>query len=480
MSRKRLAIFLVWVMACSDQSSITAPDQPEILPPSDDRSDIELNFSGSGFDRAHTALSGGATTVFNATQDAFSLPAPNLSGLSLALHGEGDEGFEDAFDASPSAEHPGLGPVFDNVSCEACHVGDGRARPPLEGVPFDANDGMLFRASLAGVARNGGPVPAPGFGGQLQLRAISGYLREIEARVTYIERVGRFADGTKYGLSVPRYTLTGLYLPLPAGLLFSPRVGPAVFGLGLLEAISESDLRANAYFSSRTHEGISGRPNYVWDERRRRTVVGRFGWKANAPNLFQQAAGAYNGDMGVTSTLFPAEPCQGRPGCGAHPVEVDDETVNAVAFYTRTLGVPARRDLDDPKTQRGERLFYASGCDGCHTPTLSTGVLRGVPEVSNQVIHPYTDLLLHDMGPALADDRPDFRASGSEWRTAPLWGIGLFNTVNGHTRFMHDGRARSLLEAVLWHGGEAQRARDRVLRLSAPDREALVAFLSSL
>ncbi len=477
MSRKALAIVLVWVMACSDQSSIMAPDQPEAPPPDNDRSDIELDFSGSGFG-AHTALSGGATTVFDVSPDAFSFPAANIS--NLALHDEGDEGFEDAFGVGPGAEHPGLGPVFDNVSCEACHVGDGRARPPKNGEAFDRQDGMLFRSSVAGFGPHGGPRPAPGFGGQLQLRAIAGFTAEVRAMVRYFEKDGRFADGTRYRLQVPQYTLTGLYSSLPAGLLFSPRVGPAVFGLGLLEAVSESNLLANGYASSRAHQGISGRPNYVWDERRQRTVVGRFGWKANAPNLFQQAAGAYNGDMGVTSTLFPAESCEGRPGCERHPAEVDDETVAAVAFYTQTLAVPARRDLDDPTTQRGERLFYASGCDGCHTPTLRTGVLRGVPEVSNQVIHPYTDLLLHDMGPALADSRPDFRASGSEWRTPPLWGIGLVSVVNGHTNFMHDGRARSLLEAILWHGGEGQAARDRVLRLSAPDRDALVAFLTSL
>ena len=472
MSRKPLAIFLVWVIACSDQS-LTAPDQPAILPPADDLSDIELNFNGPDFTRARTALSGGATTVFDVSPNAFSFPAANIS--NLALHDEGDEAFEDDF-GGPAAGL--LGPVFDNVTCEACHVGDGRAAPPKFGEPFDQHDGMLFRSSVAGFGPHGGPNPVPRFGGQLQLRAISGFTAEVKAMVRYFEKEGRFADGTRYRLRVPQYTLTGLFARLPAGLLFSPRVGPAVFGLGLLEAVSESDVLAKA--RERNNDGISGRPNYVWDERRQRTVLGRFGWKANAPNLFQQAAGAYNGDMGITSTLFPAEPCEGRPGCERHAAEVDDETVAAVAFYTQTLAVPARRDLDNPKTQRGEQLFYASGCDGCHTPTLRTGVLRGVPEVSNQVIHPYTDLLLHDMGPALADGRPDFRASGSEFRTAPLWGIGLVSTVNGHTNFLHDGRARSLLEAVLWHGGEAQRARDRVLRLSRTDREALIAFLASL
>jgi len=212
--------------------------------------------------------------------------------------------------------------------------------------------------------------------------------------------------------------------------------------------------------------------------------VGRFGWKANTPNLIQQTAGAYNGDMGITSDLFPTESCAGRlkePGCNnAHSAEVNAGTVTDVAFYTQTLAVPARRHLDDPTALRGETVFYAAGCDGCHTPTLRTGELPGIPEVSNQVIHPYTDLLVHDMGPGLADGRPDFQASGSEWRTPPLWGIGLVNTVNGHTRFLHDGRAYNLMEAVLWHGGEASAARDRVKRLAQRDRDALIAFLMSL
>jgi CxxC motif-containing protein (DUF1111 family) len=477
MSRIVLAVFLAWIIACADQTSVTAPDQADEVSAPSTPSDIELDFSRGPFQRAHTALSGGATTVFDATATAFGHPAPNLSGANAELHETGDEEFSAVFVPAPAAENAGLGPVFDNVSCEACHLGDGRGRPPEDGVSFSS---LLFRSSVAGFGGHGGPKSVPGFGGQLQLRANAGMTPEVRALVSYVESKGTFADGTEYRLQVPQYTLTGGYLALPAAFLFSPRVAPAVFGLGLLEAVPEEEIREMAYQRER-HNGISGRPNYVWDERRQRRAIGRFGWKANAPNLVQQTAGAYNGDMGVTSSLFPAESCEGQyPDCAPHAPEVSDETVAAVAFYTRTLGVPARRNLDDPKTQQGERLFDAMGCDGCHAPTLRTGVLRGIPEVSNQTIHPYTDLLLHDMGPALADGRPDFLASGSEWRTAPLWGIGLVSTVNGHTNFMHDGRARSLLEAVLWHGGEAKEARDRVLRLSAPQREALVAFLGSL
>jgi CxxC motif-containing protein (DUF1111 family) len=303
---------------------------------------------------------------------------------------------------------------------------------------------------------------------------------DVYAAVSYAESVGTFTDGTQFSLRVPTYTLTGGYSPLPAGVLVSPRVAPVVFGLGLLEAVPEEDLRALADMQARKRE-VTGRPNYVWDEVQHRTVVGRFGWKANAPNLVQQTAGAYNGDMGVTSALFPAESCEGYyPGCEAHEPEVSEETVGNVAFYTRTLGVPARRDMDEKTNEKGEKLFYKSGCVNCHVSTLHTGVHPEVPEVSLQTIHPYTDLLLHDMGPGLADGRSDFQATGSEWRTPPLWGIGLVETVNGHTNFLHDGRARTLLEAVLWHGGEAEGAREQVLRMSGRERDALLAFLRSL
>jgi CxxC motif-containing protein (DUF1111 family) len=474
MSRKVLVVALLCAIACSDQTEVTDPETAAGSPPAEEPSDLELEFSRHGFDAAHTALSGGATTVFDISAEAFSLPAPNLSGRSLAIHDLGDVQFELEF--TEGAPAPGLGPVFDNVSCEACHEGDGRGRPPVGAEPFSS---LLFRASVAGFGPHGGPPPVPGFGNQLQLRAITGFEPDVRASVMYTETVGTFADGTRYSLRVPRYTLIGG--GLPSGVLFSPRVAPAVFGLGLLEAISEEDVRALADPRDRNHDGISGRANYVWDVLRRRPALGRFGWKANAPNLLQQTAGAYNGDMGITSSIFPAESCEGQyPTCGRHAPEIDDQLVQAVAFYTRTLGVPARRGLDDRNARLGERLFYVAGCAGCHVPTLRTGYLRRVPEVSHQVIHPYTDLLLHDMGPGLADDRPDFLASGREWRTPPLWGIGLVETVNDHTNFLHDGRARTLLEAVLWHGGEARAAKERVRRMSATERNALVAFLESL
>jgi CxxC motif-containing protein (DUF1111 family) len=429
-------------------------------------------------DLSRIPLAGGATTVFDATAEAFGHAAPNLSAASLALHEEGDEAFEATFVAGVAEENGGLGPLFDNVSCEACHGGDGRGRPPMPGETFES---LLFRASVRGRDAHGGPVGVPGFGGQLQLRAVYDFIPEVQAAVTYAESTSTFADGSSYSLRVPRYSFSSAYGALPAELRTSPRTAPMVFGLGLLEAIPDATLRALADPFDRDFDGISGRVNIAWDEVGQRYAIGRFGWKAAVPTLRHQVAGAYNGDMGITSSLFAAESCEEyRVGCERHDIEVSDETLAAATFYVQTLGVPARRDVGDLRVRFGEALFSVAGCGGCHLPSIRTGELDGVPEVSQQTIHPYTDLLLHDMGPALADRRPDFGASGREWRTAPLWGIGLIETVNGHTNFMHDGRARSLLEAVLWHGGEAARSRDVVRRMSAAQRAALIKFLQSL
>jgi CxxC motif-containing protein (DUF1111 family) len=481
MSRMRLVVLLAFLFACTDQSDPTDPpvtDTPDEVTLENDASgfELELDLAESRND-AHTALSGGATTIFDESEEAFGTPAPNLQGENIERHEIGDVAFGLEHVDGPGL-NGGLGPVFDNVACEFCHPGDGRGRPPAGAEPFES---FLFRSSVPGRESNGGPLPVPGFGGQLQMRSLPEYQPEISALISYVENTGTFADGTQFQLRVPSYTLTGVYLPLPPDVLFSPRAAPVVFGLGLLEAVPDEEILSRADPRDRNRDGISGRPNYVWDAIKGRQVLGRFGWKANAPNLVQQAAGAYNGDMGVTSRLFPAESCEGQhPGCARHDPEIDDQTIADVALYTQTLAVPARRDLDDPVTTRGERIFYAVGCAGCHAPTLRTGRLRGVPEVSHQVIHPYTDLLVHDMGPGLADNRPDFQASGREWRTPPLWGIGLVETVNGHTNFLHDGRARTLLEAVLWHGGEAKAAQYRVRQLRSADRDALIAFLQSL
>ena len=427
-------------------------------------------------------LSGGETTVFDASSHAFSIPAPNLSTAALAKHLEGDVEFEAVFVTAPAVVNPGLGPIYNNVSCINCHSRDGRGRPP--GID-EGLVSLLFRLSLPKAEDSVAgkpPTPVPGFGTQLNNRAIVEANPEGKVKIEYIEQTLTTADGTRVHLRHPNYTLTETYQPLPENVEVSPRVAPAVFGLGLLEAIPENAILAYADEADIDGNGISGKPNYVWDVVAQRYTLGRFGWKANQPTLLQQVAAAYNDDMGITTSLFSVENSAGQSQLTEHSVtpEVSDEILEVVTFYVQTLAVPARRDIDDPQVKQGEQLFAEAQCANCHVPTLRTGVLAGVPSVSNQTIHPYTDLLLHDMGPDLADNRPDFHASGREWRTPPLWGIGLVQRVNGHTNFLHDGRARDLMEAILWHGGEAEASRQTVKQMSKAERDALIAFLESL
>ncbi|MYI93166.1 thiol oxidoreductase, partial [Candidatus Poribacteria bacterium] len=407
------------------------------------------------------ALSGGDTTIFSESSHAFSTPAPNLSADALEKHLDGDLEFEAVFVTAPAEVNPGLGPIYNNITCINCHVRDGRGKPPAVDEKFVS---MLFRLSLPNTenADTGqSPIPVPGYGTQLNNRAIYGTPSEGTVKIEYSEQTLTTADGTRIHLRYPDYTITDTYKPIPENVEVSPRVAPVVFGLGLLEAIPEETILSYADEADVNGDGISGKPNYVWDVVDKKYKLGRFGWKANQPNLLQQVASAYHDDMGLTTSLFPLENSHGQIQLKENLTspEVSDEILDVVTFYVQTLAVPARRNVNDPQVMHGEQLFAQAQCANCHIPTLRTGVLPGVPSVSNQTIHAFTDMLLHDMGPDLADNRPDFRASGSEWRTPPLWGIGLVQTVNGHTNFLHDGRARDLMEAILWHGGEAEKSR---------------------
>ena len=300
-----------------------------------------------------------------------------------------------------------------------------------------------------------------------------------------------FADGTPYELQKPIISFTDLgYGPIGDNIQVSPRVGTPMIGLGLLEAVPSAAILALADPDDRDGDGISGRPNMVEDRTHGDTRLGRFGWKAGQPSVRQQIAGAFNGDIGITSSVFP-DPNHTAPqaaaGLGELPnggePELSERALERVTFYSQNLAVPNRRNIDNPQVQRGWEAFQQANCIACHTPTLTTAPEPASPELAalaGQTIHPFTDLLLHDMGPGLADNRPEAQANGSEWRTAPLWGIGLTETVNGHTRFLHDGRARSLSEAILWHGGEAEAAKEAYRTMSADDRAALIAFLESL
>jgi CxxC motif-containing protein (DUF1111 family) len=337
-----------------------------------------------------------------------------------------------------------------------------------------------MRVSL-GQDAGGIPISVPGYGVQIQDRAVFGVTPEARVEVQYREIAGSFPDGESYNLRAPTYSLADLYTPLPAGVHYSPRIARPVFGLGLLEAVSEEYLLTLAARQAAGGE-VSGRANYVWDVAGGTFRIGRFGWKANEPSVFQQSADAYQQDMGITSPLRPADNNLEHPGADglADDPEIDAEELEAVTFYVQTLGVPAARGVGDPAIEHGRQLFQRTGCAQCHVPALETGRLPGLPEVSDQPIFPYTDLLLHDMGEELADGRPDFLADGREWRTPPLWGIGLTQLVNQHTFFLHDGRARNLVEAILWHGGEAEASRERFKHLSAAERQRLIVFLESL
>ena len=239
-------------------------------------------------------------------------------------------------------------------------------------------------------------------------------------------------------------------------------------------------------------DGISCKPNWVWSKEHSKVMLGRFGWKAGVPTINQQTAEAASGDIGLSTSLLRTpsgdctekqEMCLKAPN-GNSPkyqdAELGDDLFKLISFYSHNLAVPPRRDPGNPEVLKGKGLFYSIGCASCHKPKFVTGELPGQPHLSHQLIWPYTDLLLHDMGEGLADNRPEGEASGSEWRTAPLWGIGLTETVNGHTLFLHDGRARNITEAILWHGGEAQASRDKFANLSKKDRKRLIAFVNSL
>ena len=326
-------------------------------------------------------------------------------------------------------------------------------------------------------------APDPVYGRQVQTRAVPGHVPE--GRV-----VLRHAD--EGGLSRPVPVFQGL----SAGGLHrdtgtSLRVAPPMIGLGLLEAIPAADILAGADDEDADGDGISGRANMVWSQEYQTILLGRFGLKAGNPTVHEQSAGAFSGDIGISTPLFPAhwgECTEAQTECRAAPhgndevrgTEIDQPNMDLVTFYSRNLAVPARRNLSDPAVLRGKELFYDSGCISCHTPKFVTHRLKDRDEQSFQLIWPYSDMLLHDMGEGLADNRPEARATGQEWRTPPLWGIGLTQQVSPQAGFLHDGRARTLLEAILWHGGEAEAAKTKVVKMTKDERADLIAFIESL
>ncbi|HEX4879532.1 MAG TPA: di-heme oxidoredictase family protein [Limnobacter sp.] len=445
-----------------------------------------------------TARTAGDATVFADGQNAFSFPAANLPNEERTRFAIGNSFFKRNWVQAPASTtaRDGLGPHFIARSCGACHLLDGRGQPPaiLNRLNESQPVSLLLRLSIPG-QHDGqlGVVPEPTYGDQLNNMAVDGVKPEGKVRMAVSEIQGQYPDGTPYTLRKPSYSITDLaYGPLHPDTRISPRVAPQLIGLGLLEAIPESEILNNAQTQAQRRDGIAGVPNRVWDAYAQREMLGRFGWKANVATLAHQTAGAFLGDIGITSRLFPVENCTPMQhdclaapngSTGAEP-ELSDRLFNEVVFYQAVLAPPARRHVNDAQVMRGQKLFEQAQCAVCHRPSYVTGKVP-FPALSSralegQTIYPYTDLLLHDMGEGLADHRPDFMANGLQWKTPPLWGIGLIPDVNGHMRLLHDGRADGVEEAILWHGGEAAQSRDRFMHFSAQDRAALIKFVESL
>lgn len=436
--------------------------------------------------------SGGGTSVRATGANAFSLPAANMPLERRMDFSVGNSFFRNPWVIAPSSTgaRDGLGPLFNTNACQNCHIKDGRGHPPQEGAINQVS--TLVRLSIPAAAdgsqedilRRLGNIPEPVYGLQLQDFAVAPLVPEGRVRVRYTEFPVSLADGSLVQLRKPELTITDLaYGPLHPQVQMSARIAPPMIGLGLLAAIPTADLLAQEDPDDRDGDGISGRANRVWDHSGDIRVVGRFGWKAGQPNLPQQNAAAFHNDMGITSVLFPQDDCPANadlcaPLSGGRP-ELSPEIAAQVDFYAANLAVPQRRNTEDADVQLGWQVFVETGCAACHTPTWVTGPSPHA-WLGHQTIHPYTDLLLHDMGEGLADNRPEFLADGREWRTPPLWGLGLAEQVAGQAHYLHDGRARTLLEAILWHGGEAQASREAVRALDTRHREALLAFLHSL
>ncbi len=444
---------------------------------------------------------GAATSRKLVNHDAFSHSSANLTFRQERDFKLGNALFRKIWVSAPSSTQAsdGLGPLFNSRACQHCHLKDGRGRPPFNA--DEAATSMFLRLSVpprteaerkALADKTLLSIPEPVYGGQLQNLSVPGVAPEGRMVIDYSDEPVTLADGSVVTLRAPAYRVADLhYGPMDPQVMLSPRVTPQMIGLGLVEQIHPADLLANADPDDRNDDGISGKPNMVRDKAGK-PVIGRFGWKASVPNIRMQAAGAFSGDIGISTPLAPApwgDCTEAQQACRKAPdgvqerlgkSEAPDPVLDLVTFYAENLAVPARRDVDDPQVLQGKKLFYESRCVSCHVPKYVTRRDAPTPAHRFQLIWPYSDFLLHDMGEGLADGRPVGDASGSEWRTAPLWGIGLTKTVSGHTFFLHDGRARSLLEAILWHGGEAQEARDAVIRMDKAERDALIRFLESL
>ena len=449
------------------------------------------------------ALSGGSFSNDDAGNTAYLHPTPMLDAKQAEQFALGHKMFNNrwAFFWFENAEF-GRGPTSNAQSCTTCHANNGRGLAPatphaaatgVDGtvrdhhitVPYEPAPNMVIRISIKGNGPHGGPLPHPDYGDQLQIFGVKGVVpAEGRFSIEWREQVFTLADGEQLRLRAPVIRITDLaYAPLGKDAMIAPRLAPPLVGIGLLEAIAEGTIVALA--AREPVAGIHGKVNRVWDEAQGKTVLGRFGLKANHGSIREQVANAFLNDIGLSSPVYPDQNCPPvQSVCKEQMVagkpEITALRLDATELYIRALTVPVRRRPDDVQVKRGEKLFAEAHCPACHVPELKTGESASLPQLANQTIHPYTDLLVHDMGDGLTDGRPDFLAGANEWRTPPLWGIGLSDTVNGANAFLHDGRARNFTEAIMWHGGEAEVSREAFRNFPREDRAALTAFLGSL
>jgi CxxC motif-containing protein (DUF1111 family) len=455
------------------------------------------------------ALAGGSATVNKKrNSNSFSHHSANMQFSRQMSFTLGNALFKKVWIASPSSTlaSDGLGPLFNAPSCQRCHIKDGRGHPPKANFPNDNAISLLMRLSIPPQNQaqkqslssgRVGVIAEPTYGAQLQDLAITGHQSEGKINISYKEQIIALNGGENVSLRHPTYTIMqSNYGPLHPQMMMSVRVAPPMIGLGLLEAISAEDTISLADPEDNDNDGISGKANLVWDVKQQQSALGRFGWKAGQPNLNQQNSDAFSGDMGIASPMFNSlagECSQAQVACIEAPhggnlqdgsldsagLEIDAKAMDLVNFYSRNLAVPKRQNVNNAQVLAGKKLFYQTGCADCHQPSYTTSQ-KAAREQAQQRIWPYTDLLLHDMGEGLADHRPEFMATGFEWRTPPLWGIGLTQTVNKHSFFLHDGRARNLLEAIVWHGGESKKAQQKVVNMQPDERRLLIRFLESL
>ena len=458
---------------------------------------------------------GGDTGISITSSESYSKPSSNITASRKGSFFIGNAFFRQPWVIAPAStdSRDGLGALFNVAACQSCHVKDGRGHAPM--TADDDADSLLIRLAMPATTDEQRQqlkdsliekVAHPMYGGQLQDRGIQGVPAEARISVQWTDKPVAFADGHVETLRSPTFNLTKPgYGPFDDELMVSPRIALPMIGLGLLEQIPDEAIKKQAVQANNANVGISGKFNWVMDPQTGKVALGRFGWKAGQTKLLTQNQSAFNEDMGLTSNIRPNESCTpmqtacinattgaDEQGNGKPPVEVNDEVAKFVEFYTRNLAVPHRRDADDKLVLAGKKRFYDMGCQSCHTPRYQLPKTDDDHlEQHGQVIYPYTDLLLHDMGDDLADRtiagklpskelQVEFLANSYEWRTPALWGIGLAQTVDPQATFLHDGRARTLMEAVLWHGGEAGKQKQKVLMLDKQGRAELNAFLKSL